>query len=420
MGNITKNQEKYMKKRLLALCLALSCLFLGGCAFGGADYATKEDLEAIKQLQTAAPGNEYNITINSSENSALVGAAKAILSVVSIECGFEELYSSGWPIGGPQTSVKDTLYYGSGVIYQLDKSKGDAYIITNYHVVHNSNATSASGISTDIKVFLYGSENEGDGIEATFVGGSANYDIALLKISGSAALKESIATAATFANSDKVSVLDTAVAIGNPAGMGISATAGYVSVDSEEIALHVSNSAYVSMRVMRVDTAVNGGNSGGGLFNAKGELIGIVNAKIADTSIENIAYAIPSNVAKHLATSILSEKSGKPTRCILGIVPAVSASKAVYDKETGKIAILETVTVNEIKEGSVAKGKLQEDDVIRALTIDGNKIEIQRKFQVIENMFAARVGSTVVFDIERNGAVQQVTFTITENMVTLM
>lgn len=408
-----------MKKRLLALCLALSCLFLGGCAFGS-DYATKEDLEAIKQLQNAAPGNEYNITINSAEDSSLVGAAKALLSVVSIECGFEELYSSGWPMGGPQTTVKDTLYYGSGVIYTLDKAKGDAYIITNYHVVHNSNATSENGISEDIKVYLYGSENQGDGIEATFVGGSANYDIAVLRISGSAALKESIAAAATFANSDKVSVLDTAIAIGNPAGMGISATAGYVSVDSEEIALPVTSGAYVSMRVMRVDTAVNGGNSGGGLFNAEGNLIGIVNAKISDSSIENIAYAIPSNVAKHLAASILSEESGKPTRCILGIVPTVAASKAVYDEETGKIAIRETVTVSSINEGSVANGKLSVGDVIRALTIDGNKITIERKFQVIENMFAARVGSTVTFDIVRDGVEKQVSFVITENMVTLM
>ena len=409
-----------MKKRLLALCLVLSCLFLGGCSFGTADYATKEDLEAIKQLQTAAPGNEYNVTINASGDSSLLGAAKALLSVVSIECGFEELYASGWPMGGPQTSVKETLYYGSGVIYSLDKSKGDAYIITNYHVVYNEKATSDSGISQDIKVYLYGSENKGDGIKATFVGGSANYDIALLKISGSAVLKESIAAAATFANSDKVSVLDTAIAIGNPAGMGISATAGYVSVDSEEITLPVTGSSYVSMRVMRVDTAVNGGNSGGGLFDASGNLIGIVNAKIADSSIENIAYAIPANVAGHLAKSILSSESGKPTRCILGIIPVVGSSKAVYDEETGKISILETVTVSSINADSVAVGKLQEGDVIRALTIDGSKITIERKFQVIENMFAAHVGSTVTFDIERGGEILEISFTITESMVTLM
>jgi magnesium-transporting ATPase (P-type) len=84
------------------------------------------------------------------------------------------------------------------------------------------------------------------------------------------------------------------------------------------------------MRVMRVDTAVNGGNSGGGLFDENGNLIGIVNAKISDYRVENIAYAIPSNVAKHLADSILSSEKGVATRCILGVVPKVLSSKAVY------------------------------------------------------------------------------------------
>ena len=92
----------------------------------------------------------------------------------------------------------------------------------------------------------------------------------------------------------------------------------------------------------------------------------------------------------------------------------------MYDEETGKIAIRETVTVSSINEGSVANGKLSVGDVIRALTIDGNKIIIERKFQVIENMFAARVGSTVTFDIVRDGVEKQVSFVITENMVTLM
>ena len=118
-----------MKKSILALCLALSCLLLGGCS--RVDYATKSDLESIKQLQTAIPGNEYNVTINASGENSLLGAAKALLSVVSIECVFEELYSSGWPMGGPQTTVKETKYYGSGVIYEMDRHKGDAYIITN-------------------------------------------------------------------------------------------------------------------------------------------------------------------------------------------------------------------------------------------------------------------------------------------------
>lgn len=408
-----------MKKTLLSLCLLVSCLLLCSCSLLMPDYATKADLDSLKDLQTSETGDEYNITINSEENTSRLGAAKALLSVVSIECGFQELYTSGW-FGTPQTTLIDTLYYGSGVIYSLDKDKGDAYIITNYHVVYNSSSTAENFISQDIKVYLYGQENKTDAIAATYVGGSQNYDIAILKVSGSAVLKQSIASAATFANSDKVSVLDTAIAIGNPAGMGISATAGYVSVDSEEINLPITSTSYVSMRVMRVDTAVNGGNSGGGLFDENGNLIGIVNAKMTDSDIENIAYAIPANVAKYLTESILSSANGVATRCILGVVPTVASSKAVYDTETGKISILETVSIESISEGSVATGKLLVGDVIHSLTIDGNKIEVERKFQLIESMFAARVGSTVVFEIERNGQSMSISFAITENMVTVM
>ncbi len=408
-----------MKKTAFSLCLLICCLLLCGCSLIPTDYATKADLEALKELQTSTEGDEYNVTINATEDASRLGAAKALLSVVSIECGFEELVTSGW-FGSSQTSLRETLYYGSGVIYRLDKEKGDAYVITNYHVVYNSASIAEDHISDDIKLYLYGQENEADAIAAEFVGGSANYDIAVLKVTSSAVLKQSIAAPATFANSDKVSVLDTAIAIGNPAGMGISATAGYVSVDSEEITLSVTNTSYVSMRVMRVDTAVNGGNSGGGLFDESGNLIGIVNAKIADSSIENIAYAIPSNVAKHLTDSILSDKDGIATRCVLGVVPAISASKAVYDTETGKISIIETVSISSLSDGSFAEGKLSEGDVIRSITIDGTTIEIQRKFQLIENMFAARVGSTVVFKIERNGQTMNVSFTITEDMVTVM
>lgn len=408
-----------MKKTLLPLCLLLSTLLLCSCGLLGTQYATKADLEALKNLQASDAGDEYNVSISATEDASRLGAAKALLSVVSIECGFQELYTSGW-FGSSQTTLRDTLYYGSGVIYQMDKAKGDAYVITNYHVVYNSASTAENYISDDIRLYLYGQENEADAIKAEFVGGSQNYDIAVLKVSSSTVLKQSIATAVTFADSDKVSVLDTAIAIGNPAGMGISATAGYVSVDSEEITLQVTSSGYVSMRVMRVDTAVNGGNSGGGLFDASGNLIGIVNAKMSDSSIENIAYAIPSNVAKRLTESVLSNDEGIATRCILGVVPSVATSKAVYDSETGKISIVETVSISSITEGSVAEGKLLVGDVVRSLTIDGKTVEIERKYQLIENMFAAHVGSTVVFGIERNGQSTNVTFTITENMVTVM
>ena len=231
-----------------------------------------------------------------------------ILSAVSIRCGF---YENQYAWNGAVTGTKETASAGSGVIYKLDKENGDAYIITNYHVVFNGNST--TGISDRIYVYLYGMEMmNSDGntyaIPAAYVGGSMNYDIAVLKITGSEILKNSNAVEATVANSDEVSILDTAIAIGNPGAAGLSATSGCINVDSEEITVGfdtASGTVSVTLRVMRTDAAVNSGNSGGGLFNEKGELIGIVNAKDADDSVDNIGYAIPSNIARAIADNAI-------------------------------------------------------------------------------------------------------------------
>lgn len=132
-------------------------------------------------------------------------------------------------------------------------------------------------------------------------------------------LKNSDAKEVEIANSNEINVGDKAIAIGNSEALGISATSGIVSVDSEYITmLSLDEKAYVDHRVIRIDTAVNGGNSGGGLFNSNGQLIGIVNAKITDDSIENIAFAIPSNVAISIAQNILNN-NGYFMRLILGV-----------------------------------------------------------------------------------------------------
>ena len=118
---------------------------------------------------------------------------------------------------------------------------------------------------------------------------------------------------------------------------------------------------------MRVDTAVNSGNSGGGMFDGKGNLIGIVNAKIVDDGVENIGYAIPSNVAIAIAENIIHYCHGtdveRVQRALLGITVNATDSKAVYDGETGCVTISETVSVYEVGEGTLAHGVLQKGDV---------------------------------------------------------
>lgn len=312
---------------------------------------------------------------------------------------------------------------GSGVIYKLDKESGSAYIITNYHVVHHDYSTNSTKISEDIDVYIYGSVVTGSEIPATFIGGSYNYDIAVLKIENSERLKSSDAVAISAADSNEITVGQTAIAIGNAKGMGISATSGVISVDSEYIDLNIVSNIATEHRVMRFDTAVNSGNSGGGLFNAKGELIGIVNAKTSDTSVDGIGYAIPSNVAIGVAQNIIDNYDGNSTssllKCLLGVTVQSSDHRAVLDSETGGVRLTETVSVASVTDGTLAEGKLQVNDVIKSITVAGKTREITRMFHVIDAMLWARDGQTVVVSIERDGVASDVTFEVEPSHMTV-
>lgn len=312
---------------------------------------------------------------------------------------------------------------GSGVIYSMNKESGSAFIITNHHVVYDNDCNTTNKISKDISVFLYGSEYSDMAIPAEYVGSSMFYDIAVLYIKDSEILKNSHAIAATFADSDKVYVGDTAIAIGNPEGAGIAASNGVVSVDSEHITMTAPNNVTeVDYRVMRIDTAVNSGNSGGGLFNSKGEIIGIVNAKIIDSSVENIGYAIPSNVALAVTQNLIDHCYGTDIetvqRCLLGITITIADSTAVFDTEIGKMYIEESVTIHEISQTSIAKGKLQEGDILISISINGNKKGITRQHHVIDFMLNARVGDEVTFEVERDGSIISKSVIITEFCIT--
>lgn len=358
--------------------------------------------------KAGADGADGSYIISGEESRIPVATAKGLRSAVSISCGFTKtVQTSGYRPGSASTYTYSYASEGSGVIYKLDRASGDAFIVTNYHVVYDAGSNSDNGISEDIKVYLYGSENTDSGITASYVGGSLYYDIAVLKINGSEELKSSDACAATVADSDAVTVGETAIAIGNAQGYGISASVGVISVDSEYITMTAADeSTTVSFRVMRVDTAVNSGNSGGGLYNGKGELIGIVNAKIVDDGVENIGYAIPSSVAVAVADNIIDYCNGtdveRAQRAMLGITVTSSGSKAVYDAETGYVRIEETVSVYEVSDGSLADGKLQAGDIIVSAEVNGKTVTVTRQYHVIDLMLGVRVGDTVSIKVKRS------------------
>lgn len=406
---------------LLLLCACL-CAMLGGCVLKLDDdkYMTREEVEALLDQSmvgnvTVEGGDNYDVTIEGAESANVLAAAKGVLSTVSISCYFE--YSTGY--GPSYSSQKTENRKGAGVIYRLDKEQGDAYIITNYHVVYEQNANTVGHISQAIYAELYGMEGCGMEMACEYIGGSMLYDLAVLKINGSRILAESNAVAVSLADSGEASVLDTAIAIGNPEGDGISATVGYVNVDSEYIEiLGVDEKTRITLRVMRIDTPVNHGNSGGGLFNDKGELIGIVNAKTEDSSVENIGYALPSSLVTGVVDNIIYYCDGTDVSCVrravVGISLDVEKYYTEYDVETGRVHKRETVKIASVTSGSVSEVRLLAGDIINAVVIDGVRYEADRMYKVTECMLNARVGSKVVFEITRAGFDVSVEVPITE------
>ncbi len=317
-----------------------------------------------------------------------------------------------------------SLGSGSGVIYKLDKDAGDAYVITNYHVVYNGGA-----VASMIKCFLYGADmgieieknslgNEvtdsngypvisflGNVIDATYVGGSMLNDIAVLKITNSDVLKNCDCRAAKIEDSNNVTVGSSAYAIGNAAGEGISVTQGIISVDSEYFTMTgADNVTEVTYRVMRIDAAVNGGNSGGGLFNEYGELIGIVNAKVVDNKVENIGYALPSTLVTRVSDNIIknatdSNKQAKKVQ--LGITITSKNARNEYSEEYGKNRVVEDVVIYGIDENSLLSSTpLAVGDAIKAVTINGTKYKITRRHELIDLMWIVEQNAVIIFEVE--------------------
>ena len=328
---------------------------------------------------------------------ASAGISGSLLSSVIITSTFDcyQYTFHGVPFGN-----ETKQFTGGGVIYRLDKERGDAYIITNYHVIYYAASLTEDKISDEIKVYLYGSESERYAMDATYVGGSMNYDIAVLKIENCEFLRNSSALAVAVADSDLLTVGDTAIAIGNPTSGGIAVTRGIVSVDSEYVQMEAcDNVSIVSYRLLRVDTAINSGNSGGGLFSEDGKLIGIVNAKVVSNSVENIGYAIPSNIATNVADNVIDNCNGttakKPKVCVPGVSLTVSGSQAYFDADTHTTRIRESVYVTRVQSGTPAAGLLKTGDALTAVKIGDKTYQIDRSFIFDDIMLTCRVGDVV-------------------------
>lgn len=421
-------------KAFLAVCavVVLSAVLLCGCGSSNGlsayEIAVKNgfagsETEWLQSLQTEKVVTQNNVSyvVDGATGGSVVAANIGLKSVVSVYSNFTKVVLSGGWFNPQQQKVSYTMA-GAGVFFEVE-SDGSAFIVTNHHVVYDSDSLTSDKISDEIYVLLYGMENTQYAIPATYVGGSMYYDLAVLRVEKSSLLKSALengtVAAAQIADSEKTTVGQTSVAIGNPAASGISVSSGIISVDSEYITMTaVDNKTSISLRVTRTDTAVNSGNSGGGLFDSCGNLIGIVNAKMNTSTAENIAYAIPSNLVRAVANNIIDNCFN--TSCKNLLIPSLGveteiAQRSVSVDESGALRKTESVKITSVAKNSVLYGKLSEQDVILGVTVGEVTTQVTKNYLVSETLLNARAGDEVRFEVLRNGKTITVEVTLTSN-----
>lgn len=269
---------------------------------------------------------------------------------------------------------------GSGVIISQD-----GYIITNHHVV-----TGASQVSVRL--------SDGTEYDATVVGSDSKTDVAVLKIEAEGL------SPAVIGDSDSLQVGEFVLAVGNPLGrLGGTVTDGIISALDRDVT--VNNQ---SMHLLQMNAAVSPGNSGGGLFNGRGELIGIVNAKSADSDAEGLGFAIPINTAIGVVEELINNGyvTGRPAMGVM--VLDIQDAQTAYEYGVNQAGVY----VQSVNENSPAeRAGLQPGD--RFIGIDGTAVSTTSDITGVLSEHA--VGDTIEIQVVRGGQILTMSLTLEES-----
>jgi len=268
---------------------------------------------------------------------------------------------------------------GSGVVVSPE-----GYVLTNNHVVDGA---------TDVRVTLADKRE----VVAKVVGTDPKTDIAVLKIEANN-LKP-----ITIGDSSKVEVGDTALAIGDPFGVGQTVTKGIISATGRG---NLGIEAYEDF--LQTDAPINPGNSGGALINDRGELVGINTAIISHGSggSQGIGFAVPVNLAHQVMDQIL--KNGKVVRAYMGILPqdmTADMAKAFGQKEARGVVVGDVSTSSPAQEGGVQRG-----DII--LEVNGKPVETSNQLRNSISMMTP--GTTINLKLLRDGNEKTLSFKLRE------
>jgi len=283
-------REKRRRPWVAVLCLSLACLVFG-LALGGA-FVYGEFSERISALQDRIELAETEIELASQSPAPSVESPAPASSISSKPT--KQIYATAcMQTVGITTEVTYQNFFGQTSSSAVSGSgfiiSEDGYIITNYHVIEY-----AHQYNYKISVMMH----DGARYEASIVGVEKSNDIAVLKIAAQNL------SAVTVADSDDIFVGDAVYAVGNPLGeLEFTMTSGHVSALDRLIGTDASD----SINMFQIDAAVNSGNSGGPVYNANGEVIGVVTAKYSSTGVEGLGFAIPINDAVNIASDLITK-----------------------------------------------------------------------------------------------------------------
>lgn len=389
--NGSKNNKNGMGKKAAKLVASAAVFGLvAGACFVGVSVAkdklypsTADRIETTSGTTSAKSETSSSGSSSSSSNVASV-VNEVMPSVVSIT---STIQSSNYYGFGTQESE------GAGSGFIVAKTKDNLMIATNNHVV--SDATSLTvGFADDTTA------------KATVVGTDSSADLAVISVKIKD-IKDSTASkikVATLGSSDDLKVGEEVVAIGNALGYGQSVTTGVVSAKNREVSLTDG-----TMNLLQTDAAINPGNSGGVLINMDGQVVGINNAKLEDTSVEGMGYAIPITTAKTILTDLMNANSvSTKDAAFLGVV-----GRDINESYSSALGIPSGIYVSQVVSGSPAeKAGISAGDVITKF--EGNNVSTMSGLK--EKLALKKANTKVKITFKRanqSGTYEEKTVTVT-------
>lgn len=364
-----------MTKRFYGTLIAIAIVsgITGAFAFSLTNLALQPQAESSQlaepqfmtlSTQASTPAQPVDLTVAAEKACNAVVYIKVVMGgktqIVEYRDPFADFFGEFFGQGGGvqrrqvQTPKREAA--GSGVIIS-----SDGYIVTNNHVVQDANT---------ITITL----NDNREFTARLIGGDADTDLALLKIDGQDL------PAITIGDSDELKVGEWVLAVGNPFNLTSTVTAGIVSAKAR--GLGANRSGIESF--IQTDAAINSGNSGGALVNARGELVGINAMLYSNTgSFTGYGFAIPVSIMTKVTADLKSY--GAVQRALLGIsgmtlLDYIDAQKHKDESFNVDFGTQSGVYVAEVQaDGAASKAGLQEGDVI--ISIDGKRVSKMSELQ---------------------------------------